>query len=86
MKFISDLLRDGGPNVSRAINLGVFFVLSIGMMKLTWNVDDVATDVGMWYWACFTTLAVYGCGVHTFNKVIDAAIQIKSGRNDKPAD
>lgn len=74
-KYFDQLLHDSGPSSSRLINIGVFIVLSIAMVKLTWV---AGAEVDMWYWACFTTLAVYGMGVATFNKWLDI-IRLKAG-------
>ena len=77
-KYMNNLLTDGGPNISRFINLIVAGILSTAMLKMVWKIDDIGTDVNMWFWACFTTLAVYGMGVHTFNKWLDI-IKLKAG-------
>lgn len=66
--YFDKLLQDNGPSSSRLINIGVFIILSIAMIKLTW-VAGVTVD--MWYWACFTTLAAYGMGVANFGKWLD---------------
>jgi hypothetical protein len=78
--YVDRLLCDHGPSSSRLINLGVFIVLSVAMIKLTWVTGDA---VNMWYWACFTTHAVYGMGVATFNKWLDI-IRAKVGLPDQP--
>lgn len=86
-KWFNSLLEDNGPNISRAINFGVAVILSVAMLKMVWKIDDIGTDVTMWFWACFTTLAVYGMGVHTFNKWLDI-IKLKAGGqvDSKPDD
>lgn len=66
-QYFDRLLHDGGPSSNRLINIGVFLVLSGSMLKLTWSPENA----NMWYWACFTTLAVYGMGTATFNKWLD---------------
>jgi hypothetical protein len=76
--YVNQLLTDGGPNVSRAINLGVFVFLSIALLKLTWIAKE---DPGLYYWLCFMTYAVYGMGIHTFNKWLDI-IKTKAGASD----
>jgi hypothetical protein len=79
-KYMNKLLEDGGPNISRAINLGVAFILSIALLKLTWIAKE---DPGLYYYLCFTTYAVYGMGVHTFNKWLDI-IKLKAGGSEAP--
>jgi len=74
------MLRDGGPSSNRFINIGVFIVLSISMLKLTWI---TGSEVDMWYWACFTTLAVYGMGTASFNKWLDILKAKVGGRNEQ---
>lgn len=79
--YFNALLVDGGPNVARAINLGVAIILSIALLKLTWIAKE---DPGLYYWLCFVTYAVYGMGVHTFNKWLDIIKARVSGQSEAP--
>lgn len=76
--YFDKLASDGGPNSSRAINLGVAGILSVCMLWMTWAVAKGQEDVTMWYWACFTTLAVYGMGLQAFMKWL-TILEIKAG-------
>ena len=82
--FFGKLLGEGGLSSSKFINIGVFFVLSVSMLKLAWHVTS-ADEMNMWFWACFTTLAVYGMGVATFNKwlgIIGAKLGVREDKKE----
>ena len=78
--YFDKLLCDNGPSSSRLINIGVFIVLSIAMLKLTWTCKE---EPGEWYFYCFTTLAVYGMGVANFSKWLDI-LKIRAGGKVDP--